>query len=320
LNVTNIIKKCLLLLINKALKYWPLGLTPTEAPPKGNADTPFEKGSAAAEKTEISAKGNTDETLKSVDDKSAKNPRVDDTNTPSTDACDTADMGASNMAGNTFVEETVKIPVEKKNVVPDVETSLGQQAVEHDVETSLYQQEVMVENYTANVEPNDEAHVEEDQSKSDESGDTGNEEENNVVDLDVEDSLETPLSKTYGPSIAKRLRSSTGKPVPTSTKTPKSRIKSVAVGPKRGWSKVTPKVTTEKKSKKRKVVESSDSEYEDVEEDVPHIHVSVSRKSAGKKTSAVSVMYQLTTSHSIILSMHRDGSMCSRGDLLWKGN
>jgi hypothetical protein len=35
-------------------------------------------------------------------------------------------------------------------------------------------------------------------------------------------------------------------------------MKSVVVGPKKGWSKVTPKVPTEKKSKKRKIVESSD--------------------------------------------------------------
>jgi hypothetical protein len=65
-----------------------------------------------------------------------------------------------------------------------------------------------------------------------------------------------------------------------------TRIKSVTVGPKKGWSKVTPKVTSEKKSKKRKMVESSDYEYENVETDVPHIPVSAQRKSAGKKIGA----------------------------------
>jgi hypothetical protein len=65
-----------------------------------------------------------------------------------------------------------------------------------------------------------------------------------------------------------------------------TRMKSVAVGPKKGWSKIIPKVTSEKKSKKRKMVESSDSEYENVETDVPHIPVSAQKKSAGKKTLA----------------------------------
>jgi hypothetical protein len=161
--------------------------------------------------------------------------------------------------GNTIVGETVEIAGEKQDVVPDVETSLGQQDVELDAEKS-----------TEDIEPNAEVHVAEDKRKSHESGeasdeeDTVEKEDNNVVDLDEEDSLEVPLPKTYGPSIAKRLRSSTSKPVPTPTKTPKTRMKSVVVGPKKGWSKVTPKVTTEKKSKKRKDVESSDSEYVDV--------------------------------------------------------
>jgi hypothetical protein len=42
------------------------------------------------------------------------------------------------MTDNTIAEETVKIPAENKNVVPDVETSLGQQAMEQDAETSLH--------------------------------------------------------------------------------------------------------------------------------------------------------------------------------------
>jgi hypothetical protein len=92
----------------------------------------------------------------------------------------------------------------------------------------------------------------------------------------VEESPEIPQSKTHGPSNAKRLRSSTGKIAPTPTKTPKTRMKSVAVRPKKGWSKVTPKITAKKISKKRKMVESSDSEYENVEADVSHIPVSAS--------------------------------------------
>jgi hypothetical protein len=63
-------------------------------------------------------------------------------------------------------------------------------------------------------------------------------------------------------------------------------MKSTVVGPKKGWSKVTPKATTGKKGKKRKLVESSDSELELVEEDVSPIPVSVTKKSVGKKTSS----------------------------------
>jgi hypothetical protein len=86
--------------------------------------------------------------------------------------------------------------------------------------------------------------------------------------------------------MAKRLRSSSGKVVPTATKTPITRMKSTVVGPKKKWSKVTPKATTGKKGKKRKLVESSDSEYEHFEEDVSPILVSVTKKSVGKKTSS----------------------------------
>jgi hypothetical protein len=97
-------------------------------------------------------------------------------------------------------------------------------------------------------------------------------------------------------------------------------MKSVVVGPKKGWSKATQRAPTEKKSKKRKFVELSDTEFNDVEEDVPTITSSENKKSARKKTSQMLVMCQLIISLSIFLNMHRDGSMCSTEDSPWKGN
>jgi hypothetical protein len=85
--------------------------------------------------------------------------------------------------------------------------------------------------------------------------------------------------------MVKRLRSSSGKVVPAGAKTLITRLKRTVVGPKKKWSKVTPKATTRKKGKKRKTVESSDSEYANVEEDVSPILVSTTKKSIGKKTS-----------------------------------
>ena len=101
-----------------------------------------------------------------------------------------------------------------------------------------------------------------------------------------------PLMQSIGEGPAKRLRSSKGKVVPSVNETPKksdvsvsvtpkTRTRNTGVGPKKGWSKVKVK-TTAGKTRKRKVVSSSESNY-DVEEDVPNIILSASRKSDGKK-------------------------------------
>jgi len=93
--------------------------------------------------------------------------------------------------------------------------------------------------------------------------------------------------------VAKRLRSNKGKVVSSTskfsertaaavTKNPKSGTKSVVVGPKKGWSKVMVK-TTVGSSRKRKVISSSESEY-NVEKDVLNITPSDEKKTAGKKT------------------------------------
>jgi hypothetical protein len=234
--------------------------TDVKASSEGKFVTPSERVSTA-EKAPILEKGNTDETLKVVDKNSDKNPRVVNKNAVSSNACDTPDVGATNMDGNPTFDETVKIPDEKQDVGPDVEISLGQQVIEQDDEPSPNQEEVVLEKSTDNVEHNAEVHINEEQSKSDESGRVGNQEETDTVDLEVEESPEVPQSKTQCPSIAKRLRSSTCKISLTPTNTPMTRMKSVVVEPKKGWSKVTHKVTSEKKSKKRKMVETSDSEY-----------------------------------------------------------
>jgi hypothetical protein len=209
--------------------------------------------------------------------------------------------------GKNVVEESVKNSAKKKDVGPDVETSLSQQEKSADVaqnagtslKTQVQQDDVTValtdddsgfdianeeEVHSGDTIPISPTHLEKDTAIITEI-DTP-EKEKDVVDLEDSD-LNQPIAKTYKKgSIAKRLRSTTGKVVTPPTKASKTRMKSVAVGPKKRWSKVTPKVTIGSKSKKRKVVESSDSDFDDVEEDVPNISASVSKKSAGNKTSA----------------------------------
>jgi hypothetical protein len=113
--------------------------------------------------------------------------------------------------------------------------------------------------------------------------------EDDIVDLDdVSSDLNHTVADTYKENnMAKRLSSSSGKAVPTATKTPITRMKSTVVRPNKKWSKVTPRASTGKKGKKRKVVESSKSEYEHVEENGSPIPVSVTKKSSGKKTSTI---------------------------------
>jgi len=115
----------------------------------------------------------------------------------------------------------------------------------------------------------------------------------NVDELDLDD---ISLSNTLGEGVAKRLRSNKGIAVlPTSTipkkmttsvtETPKSRSKSTRVGLKKGWSKVIVK-TAAGSFRKRKVIPSSESEYE-VEKDVLNIVSSDSKRSNGKKNTQI---------------------------------
>ena len=110
----------------------------------------------------------------------------------------------------------------------------------------------------------------------------------NVEEMDSD----IPLVQSIGEGPAKRLRSSKGKDVPSANETPKksdgsmnvtpkTRTRTAGVGPKKGWSKVKVKATAGR-TRKKKVVSYSESDY-DVEEDVPNIILSTSRKSAGTK-------------------------------------
>ncbi|MCI58259.1 envelope-like protein, partial [Trifolium medium] len=90
---------------------------------------------------------------------------------------------------------------------------------------------------------------------------------NVIVDVYDCDSIDQPLHKTFGGSIAKRLRNRKGKVVPSASELAKATKKSAIFGPKKGWSKVVTPVDKKKKTLKRKNVPSSDSNY-DVEPDV----------------------------------------------------
>jgi hypothetical protein len=113
-----------------------------------------------------------------------------------------------------------------------------------------------------------------------------------VVDVDELDLDDVPLAQTLGDNMAKRFRSNKGNVVPFTNKsskktisvvveTPKSMTRTARVGPKKSWSKVMMKNVVGS-SIKRKVVSSSDSEY-DVEMDALNVIPSESKKSAGKK-------------------------------------
>ena len=122
------------------------------------------------------------------------------------------------------------------------------------------------------------------------------EKDKDVVDVDNLDLDDIPLTNTLGDGVAKRLRSNKGIVVPhtsttpkenstSETKTPKSKGKSTVVGPKKAWSKVIVKSVVGS-YRKRKVVSSSESEYE-VEEDVLNIVSSDVKKSAEKKNAQI---------------------------------
>jgi hypothetical protein len=103
----------------------------------------------------------------------------------------------------------------------------------------------------------------------------------NVGDVDELKISEEPIAKAFG--ISKRLRSSKSKVVSVVNETPKAKKGTKMYGPKKGWSKATPRNSVVQ-SKKRKCVSSSDSKY-NVEKDVPNIveSRSVSKKSTVKK-------------------------------------
>jgi hypothetical protein len=150
------------------------------------------------------------------------------------------------LAGETIVGETVDILGEKLNVGPDVETSLGQQEIQAEKAADIVEPNPEVrtaegnENNSSNTSVNPPTNEDITATKSQEVVVASDEEEtigkdDNVVDLDEENSdLNKTIANTYkSNSIAKRLRSSTGKIVTPVTKTPNTRKKSTVVGPKK---------------------------------------------------------------------------------------
>ncbi|XP_045791226.1 uncharacterized protein LOC123885934 [Trifolium pratense] len=93
-----------------------------------------------------------------------------------------------------------------------------------------------------------------------------------------------PAERTTG-GMTKRLRSSSGKAVPTASKTPAPRVKTTGVGPMKGWSKVLAPTSKKKETLNRKKESSSDSDY-DAAEDVPNISSPTPKtKATAKKVS-----------------------------------
>ncbi|CAJ2657157.1 unnamed protein product [Trifolium pratense] len=88
--------------------------------------------------------------------------------------------------------------------------------------------------------------------------------------VDVETYETTKPTERTGRGMTKRLRSSSGKTILTTSKTPAPRVKTTGVGPVKGWSKVFAPTSKKKENLKRKKESSSDSDY-DVAEDVPNI-------------------------------------------------
>ena len=212
------------------------------------------------------------------------------------------DIGGGN---KTNVDDSVgKDPNNREDVGPDVETSLGQHGNSVDVTTTgggnkdpSYETAPETNAYSGKSVKNfvlGEGEDSEEVSKGteDEEGSEDKEKNKNVVDVDELDLDDIPLTNTLGEGVAKRLRSNKGivvtpsstipkKMVGLVTGTPKSKINSTRVGPKKGWSKVSVK-NAPGSSRKRKVIPSSESEY-DVEEDVINTVTSVTKISAGKK-------------------------------------
>ncbi|KAK2378168.1 hypothetical protein QL285_078752 [Trifolium repens] len=194
--------------------------------------------------------------------------------------------------------EISEIPENTQDVGPDVETSLDQQAnisegntdviaekddaVEAEKEVSKPSSDPGVDKDTQGIpEATVEIHSDDEE--------TSVHQEHEVIDVgdNAEDGVdEVPISQAFG--VSKRLRSSKGKCVAGLQEIPqpvrKTAGKSVGVGPKKGWSKVTPQVSGVK-TRKRKVAAPSDTEY-NVEEDVPNIPVTDTsvKKSAVKST------------------------------------
>jgi hypothetical protein len=242
--------------------------------------THSEKASDATKRTKDFEKGNSEKTLKTDDDKIVENLRVDDRKCDDTAGGKIAETMGSKVTDHANINETINIPIEKQNVSHDA----GKTAADAEQNAEVH---VSVVNDIPPTDEDKKTATKSLETVDDSDDEKTVEQEDNVVNLDdVNSDLNQTIANTYKVNtMAKRLRSSSGKVVPAGAKTPITRLKSTVVGPKKKWSKVIPKATTGKKGKKRKTVESSDSEYACVEEDVSPIPVPATKKSTGKKTS-----------------------------------
>ncbi|CAJ2648306.1 unnamed protein product [Trifolium pratense] len=197
--------------------------------------------------------------------------------------------------------------VTEEVVMPDVETSLNEHeevetaeeepvketAAEKDVETTVTTSESSdEENGTAQEdtsadeedtqteESNQSLPTNEKEIEADKTVEAEKEKAKDVVDVDDYETTKTAERPTGG--ITKRLRSCTGKAVPTASKTPAPRVKTKGVGPVKGWSKVFSPPSKKKETLKRKKESSSDSDY-DAAEDVANISSPNPKKSTAKK-------------------------------------
>jgi hypothetical protein len=238
--------------------------TSVEASGQGIKDKNVEASHAASAGSDspVSEKGNVTKTQES-DESAVKNLGLDALNAAiGTMNGDTA-VSDGDKGGDT-AHQTLEIPESEQNVEPDVETSLGQQDNQGVNETHS----------SATSQPK---HTEADVEVPENTVELVSEDEGTSVHLeqevvDVENLVdEEPISKAFG--IAKRLRSNKGKAVAAMVETPqpvkKPKGKGVSVGPKKAWSKVTPK-TSAVKTRKRKAESSSESDH-NVEEDVSNI-------------------------------------------------
>ncbi|MCI06580.1 envelope-like protein, partial [Trifolium medium] len=222
------------------------------------------------------------------------------------------DVGASAKATIDSGVESLKGTVPETDVVPNVDTSVGQENLENTVipespklvtipETEKSPDNLMTGNVSDdNTVINSQsyesmktvsAHLDDDMSaEKDKDADL------NVIDVDDLVSGERSGKKTPVPSIVKRLRSNSGKAVATACepgkKTKKGKksstpLKHVLYGPKKTWSKAVQFVEPKKKNLKRKEISSSDSDF-DVETDAT-TSTGTSRKSIGGKKIPLNV-------------------------------
>ncbi|MCH97394.1 envelope-like protein, partial [Trifolium medium] len=197
------------------------------------------------------------------------------------------------------------------DVVPNIDTSLAQSGQNAEIVPGTTDEESEYESASEQEKSQDKVVTEEEEGKSDDSDDSdvnsqadesdktmsADEEESISVDKTVSadknvpdetvvvddcDSIDQPLQKSFGGSIAKRLRNRKGNVVPSASVPAKTTKKTTGVGPKKGWSKVVAPAEKKKKTLKMKEVPTSDSDC-DVEPDVPDIVPSTRKKIAGKK-------------------------------------